>query len=161
MAGQSNMEFPLFKVDQGALEILSANFKNMRLLKVPPAVGPETKTSFSRSYRWSDWDKIHFRQGFWDVVSPATAGSLPAIGYIFARRIHMATQIPIGIVDVSRGGTCLETWTPSEVLRTIETPEVKAMMADWDEKVSEFDSKKDLDNRIKGYNEREIGRAHV
>lgn len=154
MAGQSNMEFPLAKVDAGQLEIISANFKNMRLLKVPQIVGPETQTSFPRFYRWSGWDGRHFRQGYWDVVSPATAADLPAIGYIFARRIHMATQIPIGIVDVSRGGTCVETWTPIDVLKKINTPEVNGVLADWDAKVSAFDPKKDLESRIKGFNDR-------
>ncbi|MEI6604802.1 MAG: hypothetical protein WCP35_05800 [Verrucomicrobiota bacterium] len=154
MAGQSNMEFPLQKSEGGELEAISANFDKMRLLKAPQLCGPEIQKAFPRWYRWSDWDKSHLRQGFWDVVTPNTARSLPTIGYIFARRIHMATQIPIGILDVSRGGTCLETWTPMNVLKSIDTPEVKAMLAEWDKKVADFDSKKDLEARIKGYNDR-------
>lgn len=154
MAGQSNMEFPLQKSEGGQLEIISANFDKMRLLKAPQICGPETQHAFPRWYRWSDWDGSHLRQGYWDVVTPDTAGSLPTIGYIFARRIHMATQIPIGILDVSRGGTCLETWTPMEVLKSIDTPEVKATLAEWDKKVAEFDPKKDLEARIKNFNDR-------
>lgn len=154
MAGQSNMEFPLQKLEGGQLEIISANFDKMRLLKAPQIAGPEVQKAFPRWYRWSDWDGSHLRQGFWDVVTPATAANLPGIGYIFARRIHMATQIPIGIVDVSRGGTCLETWTPINVLKSIDTPEVKAVLAEWDKKVADFDPKKDLEARIKNVNDR-------
>ena len=154
MAGQSNMEFPLQKSEGGELEVISANFNNMRLLKAPQICGPETQKAFPRWYRWSDWDKCHLRQGYWDVVTPDTACNLPTIGYIFARRIHMATQIPIGVLDVSRGGTNLETWTPMPVLKSIDTPEVKAMLAEWDKKVAEFDPKKDLELRIKNFNER-------
>ncbi len=154
MGGQSNMEFALMKSEGGALEVISANFDKMRLLKSPHIAGPDVQKAFPRWYRWSDWDKSHLRQGYWDVVTPDTARSLPTIGYIFARRIHMATGIPIGILDVSRGGTNLETWTPREVLTSIDTPEVKAMLAEWDKKVAEFDPKKDLEARIKNYHDR-------
>ena len=154
MAGQSNMEFPLQKSEGGDLEVISANFNNMRLLKAPQICGPDSQPAFPRWYRWSDWDHSHLRQGYWDIVTPDTARNLPTIGYIFARRIHMATQIPIGVLDVSRGGTCLETWTPMSVLKSIHTPEVTAMLADWDKKVAEFDPKKDLEARVRNFNER-------
>lgn len=154
MAGQSNMEFPLQKSEGGELEVISANFNNMRLLKAPQICGPVMQNAFPRWYRWSDWDNSHLRQGYWDVVTPDTARNLPTIGYIFARRIHLATQIPIGVLDVSRGGTNLETWTPMNVLKSIDTPEVKAMLAQWDKKIADFDSKKDLEARIKNFNER-------
>jgi sialate O-acetylesterase len=65
----------------------------------------------------------------------------------------MATQIPIGIVDVSRGGSGLVSWTPVEVLKKIDTPEVKGTLAEWDKKVAEFNSQKDLENRIKQFND--------
>jgi len=154
LGGQSNMEFPISNADDGALEIVSANFKNIRFLKVPHLNGPDYKKSFPCIYLWSDWSKRHFRQGFWDVCSPETVKDVSAIGYIFARRIHMATQIPIGVIDTSRGGTCIETWLPLDVLKTIDTPEVKSMLAEWDKKVAEYDPHKDLEERIKKYNER-------
>ena len=110
LGGQSNMEFPIYKVDGGSLEIDSANFKNIRLFTVPQLNGPDDKKSFPRLYQWSDWFGEHYRQGYWDVCSPATVREMSAIGYTFARRLHMATQIPIGVIDASRGGTCIETW---------------------------------------------------
>lgn len=153
LGGQSNMEFPISNVDGGALEIASANFKNIRLFTVPQLNGPDYKKSFPRLYQWSDWFGVHFRQGYWDICSPATVSEMSAIGYIFARRIHMATQIPIGVIDASRGGTCIETWLPLEVLKSIDTPEVKALLADWDKRVAEFDPQKDLEARIRQFNE--------
>jgi sialate O-acetylesterase len=115
LGGQSNMEFEIPKVEGGQLEVLSANFKNIRLFSVPQLNGPELKKSFPRYYRWSDWSGQHYREGYWDVCTPVTVREMSAIGYVFARRLHMATQIPIGIIDASRGGTCLETWTPLDV----------------------------------------------
>jgi len=63
----------------------------------------------------------------------------------------MAARVPIGVIDASRGGTTVETWTPPAVLKTIDTPEVKAKLAEWDTKIAEFDPKADLERRIKGY----------
>ncbi len=153
LGGQSNMEFPIYKVDGGLLEIASANFKNIRLFTVPQLNGPDEKKSFPRLYQWSDWESNHFRQGYWDVCSPATASQMSAIGYIFARRLHMATQIPIGVIDASRGGTCIETWLPLELLKAINTSEVKAVLSDWDKKVADFNPQKDLEARIKQFND--------
>jgi len=152
LGGQSNMEFPIYKVDGGSLEIVSANFKNIRLFTVPQQNGPDYKKSFPCQYQWSDWFGQHYRQGYWDVCSPATVSEMSAIGYIFARRIHMATQIPIGVIDASRGGTCIETWMPLELLKTIDTPEVKDLLSDWDKQVAAFNPQKDLEARIKEFN---------
>lgn len=153
LGGQSNMEFEIAKVEDGELEVISSNFPNIRLFTVPHQNGPDLKKSFPSMYQWSDWSSRHFRQGFWDVCSPETVRDMSAIGYVFARRIHMAAQVPIGVVDTSIGGTTLETWTPDEVLRTIDTPEVKAMLEDWDKKIAEFDPQLDLEDQVKKYNE--------
>lgn len=153
LGGQSNMEFELPKVEGGPLEIVSANFKNIRLFSVPQQNGQEMKNSFPRQYQWIAFFNQHLRQGYWDVCSPETVVEMSGIGYVFARRIHMATQIPIGIVDVSRGGTSLVSWTPTEVLETIATPEVKSTLAEWDEKIAEYSAQKDLENRVKQFND--------
>jgi sialate O-acetylesterase len=153
LGGQSNMEFELAKLEEGPLEILSANFDQIRLFTVPQQNGPETKKVFPRQHQWSGWFSRHFRQGYWDVCSPETVPEMSGIGYVFGRRLHMATRVPIGLVDVSRGGTSLMTWTPMEVLRKINAPEVVRELAEWDRKVAEFDPEKDLENRIKQYHD--------
>ncbi len=149
LGGQSNMEFPLSRIENGNLEIVSANYENIRILTVPAQNGPHNKRGFPRLHEWSGWFGRHYRKGDWDVCSPDIARELSAIGYVFARRIHMASQIPIGVIDVSRGGTTVETWTPDSVLRKIDTPEVKSKLAEWDEKVASYDAQKDLEGRIK------------
>lgn len=153
LGGQSNMEFEIHKTEGGPLEIVSANLKNIRLFSVPQQNGPDVKNSFPRQYQWIAFFSQHFRQGFWDVCSPETVREMSGMGYAFARRIHMATQIPIGVVDVSRGGTSLVSWTPTDVLKSIDTPEVKDTLAEWDKKVADFDSQKDLERRVKQYND--------
>ena len=105
---------------------------------------------FPRLYEWGDWFKRHDRKGDWDACTPATVRHLSAIGYVFARRIHKAADIPIGVIDISRGGTSVESWTPLEVLRKMDKPWITKVLADWDKQVAEWDPKKDLADRIEG-----------
>ncbi len=146
LGGQSNREFPLSKVENGNLEIVSANFPKIRILTIPAAAGPVAPKGFARLHEWSDWSNQHFRKGDWDVCSPEIVSDLSAIGYVFARRVHMASGVPIGVVDISRGGTTVETWTPDPVIRQLDTEPVRKLLADWDQKVAAWDPKKDLDN---------------
>lgn len=147
LGGQSNMEFPISNVDDGELEILSANFPQIRLLTVPEGKGFDSVRSFERLHEWSDWSSRHFRKGDWDVCSPQTVREFSAIGYIFGRRIHMASSVPIGLIDCSIGGTTLETWTPEEVLHGIEGEETQAMLKDWADRIAGFDPEADLQAR--------------
>ncbi|MEM9108993.1 MAG: hypothetical protein AAGC72_03125 [Planctomycetota bacterium] len=150
LGGQSNMEFELAKVENGHLEIVSANFPEMRILSVPVGESPtEDLRSFPSIYQWSDWSSRHFKKGSWDVLTPTIAKDLSAIGYVFARRIHMTTGVPIGVIDTSRGGTTVETWTPQTVMRAMDSKATQALLADWDEKVATFNPQADLEQRIK------------
>ncbi len=154
LGGQSNMEFPLDRIENGQLEIVSANFPNIRILTVPAANGPDNKPGFPRLHEWSGWFGRHFRKGDWDVCSPEVVRELSAIGYVFARRIHMAAEVPIGIIDASRGGTTVETWTPDPVLRKIDSEQVRTLLAEWDQKVADWDPQADLDRRIASYRQK-------
>ena len=148
LGGQSNMAFPIKNLVNGQLEIVSANFPEIRHIKIPQLIGPELKKSFPIFYQWSNWSGRHNKQGNWQVCTPETVTDLSGMGYVFARRIHMATKVPIGVINTSRGGTTVETWTPLAELRKIDAPETKAWLAEVDEKVAEFDPQKDLAMRV-------------
>jgi sialate O-acetylesterase len=159
LGGQSNMEFELSKVDDGPLEIASANFPQIRLLTLPQGKGFDSVKSFERLHEWSSWSSRHFRKGDWDVCSPETVREFSAIGYVFGRRLHMATQIPIGLIDASIGGTTVETWTPDAVLRKIEGRETKEKLQEWADKIAEYDAQADLQQRIANYERQKQRRA--
>ncbi|MEZ6094559.1 MAG: hypothetical protein R3C03_10035 [Pirellulaceae bacterium] len=148
LGGQSNMEFELAKVENGELEIISANYPEIRILTVPYGQGPEMKSGFARLDEWSDWFGRHFRKGDWDVCSPEIAKELSAIGYVFARRIHMASQVPIGVIDASRGGTTVETWTPLPVLRAMNSTVTEAKLSEFDTAAANWDAQADLESRV-------------
>ena len=154
LGGQSNMEFELAKVENGALEIASANYDQIRILTVPYGKSAEPRRGFPRLHEWSDWFGRHFRKGDWDVCSPEVAKELSAIGYVFARRVHMASGVPIGVIDASRGGTTVESWTPREVLDGMSSETVMAKLADWDRKLAEWDAEADLANRVERHRQR-------
>lgn len=149
LGGQSNMEFELAKVENGPLEIVSANYPAIRILTVPYGQGPEPRRGFARLHEWSDWFGRHFRKGDWDACTPKIASELSAIGYVFARRVHMASQVPIGVIDASRGGTTVETWTPLARLRALGDEQVRVELADWDQRVAAWDAQKDLEQRVR------------
>ena len=152
LGGQSNMEFPISNVDDGPLEIVSANFPQIRLLTMPVGKGFESVASFERLDEWSDWSSRHFRKGDWDVCSPETVKEFSAIGYVFGRRLAMATGVPIGLIDASIGGTTVQTWTPRDALDKIDGPETRDMLKEWNDKIAAYDPQADLQKRIDNYN---------
>ena len=151
LGGQSNMEFPLYKVENGHLDILSANLPEIRLLTTSSLAGSEEKQNFASLYNWSSWSKKHFRQGYWDVCSPDTVKDMSAIGFVFAKRLHEVTGVPIGLIDTSIGGTTVEAWTPLKAMQASEDPATKETLATWKTKVEEWDPEADLQNQIKRY----------
>lgn len=148
LGGQSNMEHPIGSVEDGGLEIASANYPNIRILTVPQGELQEPVAAFPRLQEWGSFFGRHDRKGYWDVCSPETVRGLSAIGYVFARRVHQAGKVPIGVIDLSRGGTTVESWTPLDVLRGMDKPWIKKVLADWDQRVADFDPKKDLETRL-------------
>ena len=143
MGGQSNMQEPLMNLENGHMEIASANFPKIRLLTVPSLVDNQEKKNFPRRQKEKQPD------GDWDICSPQTVPEFSGIGYIFARRIHMTSQIPIGVIDASFWGTPVEGWLPLTVVRSMDSDVVRALMADWDSQVAAWDPKKELENQIK------------
>jgi len=143
MGGQSNMQEPLMNLEGGDVEIASANFPKIRLLTVPSLVDNQEKKNFPRRQKDKQPD------GEWDICSPQSVPEFSGIGYVFARRIHMASQIPIGVIDASFWGTPVEGWLPLSVVRSMDSEVVRALVSDWDRQVAAWDPKKELENQIK------------
>ena len=147
MGGQSNMQLELSRVEDGATEIACAHFPGIRLLTVPALLDHNEKKNFPRRQAGKQPD------GDWDVCSPQTVPDFSAIGYAFARRVHMASQVPIGAIDVSYWGTTVESWAPRDVLQAMDSDVVRALFAEWQKKIDSWDPQKDLVNRVNKYNQ--------
>ncbi|MGM9482571.1 sialate O-acetylesterase [Roseateles sp. NT4] len=97
-AGQSNMEWRLADSNGAAAEIAAAGeHPQIRHAKMPHRVSLAPLRD-APSLRW-------------DVASPATAGDFSAVAWHFARRVQADAKVPIGILNLSWGGTHVETWT--------------------------------------------------
>lgn len=61
----------------------------------------------------------------WTVCSPETVGAFSAAAYFFGREIHRQTGLPVGLLNVSSGGTPIELWTSLEAQKAV--PELKPL----------------------------------
>jgi len=145
MGGQSNMQHPLSNCEDGAVEIACANFPQIRLLTIPALIDHHEKKNFPRRQKGKQPD------GDWEVCTPQTVPDFSGIGYAFVRRIHMASQVPIGAIDASYWGTTIESWVPRSVVESMDSELVRALLAEWKRKADGFDPQKDLADRVKRY----------
>ena len=99
-SGQSNMEWPLSQVKDGAHEVASANYPQIRLFTVPKKMS---------AVPLNDLDN-----GKWVLCTPQTAAGFSAVGYFFGRHLHHELNVPIGLINSSWGGTIVETWMSRE-----------------------------------------------
>jgi sialate O-acetylesterase len=103
-SGQSNMEFPLSRAEDGTAEATRARRPDLRVFKVAPVAAREPQPTVA---------------GAWRVCAPETAGEFSAVGYFFARELAERLGVPVGIIDSSWGGTRVEAWTSREALDAV------------------------------------------
>ena len=54
--------------------------------------------------------------GRWRVCSSNTVSGFSGTAYFFGRHLHQELGVPVGLMNLSRGGTPVEHWTPEEDL---------------------------------------------
>jgi len=104
-SGQSNMNMPLAgwgRVNNYEEEIKNANFPSIRLMTIPLTLAAEPQSEVNTKG--------------WDVCSPETIANFTAAGYFFGREVYKNTNVPIGLIHVSKGGTPIETWMCEDAL---------------------------------------------
>ncbi len=108
-AGQSNMEFPL-KFSSGADEEIagSGNFRLRQFRVAANASGTPRRDC----------------QGKWTVATPQTSGEFSGVAYYFSKNLQRELGVPVGVINVSLGGTPVEAWISEEGIDS--APELKA-----------------------------------
>lgn len=102
-SGQSNMEMPLQKAENGPADAERAADPGLRFLTVPRRVEPVPL---------ADLGPIT-----WVESGPATAAPFSALAYYCARALRQAhPEVPLGLISASVGGTPGEAWLPRPVL---------------------------------------------
>lgn len=103
-SGQSNMVWRLSQSNNAEEEIASAKYPEIRSINVARQV---------------DFALAGDINGKWQVCSPETAGDFSAVAYFFARGLFQETNIPIGIINASWGGTEIEPWISEKSFMTL------------------------------------------
>lgn len=107
-SGQSNMTMPLRVTEDGLAEIESAHFPSIRICDM--VVRPYAS---STAYLGGDdevgWE-IKSTDLNWVPCENRFLKNFSALGYHFAKYIHNAVQVPIGIVNCSFGGRPIYAW---------------------------------------------------
>ncbi len=158
--GQSNMEDVISYVYHGDMEVASANHPMIRLLTVPQQAGPTAFRDMDRLNEFNSWERRYEQKGSWAQCTPKAVERFSAIGYIFGKRLHLVSGVPIGLVDNSWGGTTAEAWTSRGMLATIA--ESKGLTDEWDRKIEAYDAEASLKARIERWEkdtERRIARG--
>ena len=126
-SGQSNMQMLLGKSERSWIaggvcefekEIADSDYPQIRMLTVPF----DDKTMV--------FEPKHDSGGNWIVCSPQTAGKFAAIPFFFGRGLHRKLKVPVGLLNVTLGGSCVEAWISNLAAR--REPSLKSAMTEWD-----------------------------
>lgn len=113
-SGQSNMEFQMYKNRDAEKEMKDANYPMIRHFGVAQDLSGQPKTNL--------------KAGQWAVSNKENIKDFTAVGFFFAKKLYAELKVPIGIINTSWGGTCVETWTSREAFKN--SPEFQSMIAD-------------------------------
>ncbi len=107
-AGQSNMEWELRKSTGGQKAIANAADNLLRLHNCPAGArgGGVIYGDKQMEHLWP----TQFSEGTWRVAANASAADFSAVGYYFAANLRAELNRPIGMINVSVGGTPIESW---------------------------------------------------
>ncbi|MEN9907288.1 MAG: hypothetical protein RLZZ540_429 [Bacteroidota bacterium] len=113
-SGQSNMEFQMYKLPDFEIQKEQANNPMIR--------------HFGVAQDLSGTPKEDLKAGKWAVCNKENVRDFTAVGFFFAKKLYTELKIPIGIINTSWGGTCVETWTSRDAFE--KSDDFKGMIAE-------------------------------
>lgn len=125
-SGQSNIEWPVRLADNAALAVSTAQLPLIRHFKVAQQMAHEPPAADV--------------QGSWTVCSPETVPHFTAVGFFFARELQRDLGVPIGLLNISWGGTPIESWLSPAMLAA--SPHAASVASAWAKIVAEYPPKK-------------------
>ena len=106
LGGQSNMEWILSQTDDAKKAIARSNYPNIRYFKMD-------------SNRITEKEQYFIPGGKWIHSNPKDSGSFSAVGFYFGEKLHKDLKVPVGLVNVCKGGTSMRAWTPAEYIDNV------------------------------------------
>lgn len=115
-SGQSNMEMPMkgFQgqpVEGSNMDILKSENHHIRMITVPRNAQTAPQENFDAK---------------WKEADAASVRNFSATGYYFGRLLYEMLDVPIGLIEVSYGGSCIQAWMSKESSTTFEDKQIPA-----------------------------------
>lgn len=120
-SGQSNMEYPVETSDDFDAVKAAADKPWLRELKIPHFPAQEPQAGFKAN---------------WKVCTPREVGKYSAVAYQFVSQLYPKGDVPVGILNLSYGGTLIEPWMSPDALA--DSAHGKAVQARWDKDASAY-----------------------
>ena len=115
-AGQSNMGWSTGNSAEAELEA-NVNLPNYRIFKS------------GREHWHEPLKEKRDLMGQWKSCNPESAAETSVVAYNFGKKLHLALNVPVGIIQEAYAGTPIEGWMPWEVQQDIaQSKEQKADM---------------------------------
>jgi len=115
-AGQSNMGWSTGNSAEAELEA-NVNLPNYRIFKS------------GREHWHEPLKEKRDLMGQWKTCDPESAAETSVVAYNFGKKLHLALNVPVGIIQEAYAGTPIEGWMPWEVQQDIaQSKEQKADM---------------------------------
>lgn len=113
-SGQSNMEMPMKgflgqPVTGSNMIILKSGNNRIRMLTVPRNSKAEPVDSFKAN---------------WVEAAPETVAEFSATGYYFGKLLNEMLDVPVGLINVSFGGSCIQAWMSKETTVDFEDKKI-------------------------------------
>ncbi len=91
----------------------------LRYIQTPRCTGVAPRDDFDRSMETGVWGKPSPVKRKWGTAQAedkgGSVGSFSALGFAFAYNLLKATDVPIGLIDTSKGGTIVASWMEPRV----------------------------------------------
>ncbi|MBQ1933590.1 MAG: hypothetical protein II370_01180 [Clostridia bacterium] len=107
-SGQSNMEMPLFRTQNGFDEAKHAEDSLIRFFNVPK----RQKEGFLCWNR--HFEPVYNKDTEWQICTEESALHFSAIGYYYAKFLRAELDVPVGIISCNWGGRVIRTFIPYE-----------------------------------------------
>jgi sialate O-acetylesterase len=113
VSGQSNMEMPM------------KGYRDQPILGANDAVFNSTNNQI-RLYTVPRWVRTipqdSTRNATWKIAEPETVNNFSAVAYHFGKILQDKLDVPVGIINISYGGSSAEAWMSAEAMK--EFPEL-------------------------------------
>ncbi len=100
-SGQSNMEWSMYASADGRELIDKIDEPSIRLFQVGKSAASDLQVR---------------GDGDWKICNRESVKNFSAVGFFFGKRLNSELNVPIGLINVSWGGTPAETWVPEEII---------------------------------------------